>query len=192
MVIGGGVIGLCTALSLAEQGVAVTLVEKGRVGAEQFSRNWGWCRTAGRVRAEVPLAAESIRLWEQLGAAVGFTRAGTALLCESEREVEWHAAWLKTAQDYQINSRLLSSSETARLLPEAGPRFSGCLHTLEDGRAEPTIAALVLAARVRGAGAVILEGCAARGLDLMVGRVSGVVTERGLMGCEAVVLAGGA
>jgi len=47
VVIGAGVIGISTALCLAERGVAVTVVEKGRVAAEQSSRNWGWCRTTG-------------------------------------------------------------------------------------------------------------------------------------------------
>ena len=43
VVIGGGIIGASTALSLAEKGIAVALCEKGRIGGEQSSRNWGWC-----------------------------------------------------------------------------------------------------------------------------------------------------
>ena len=38
VVIGGGIIGASTALYLAEKGIAVTLCEKGEVGAEQSSR----------------------------------------------------------------------------------------------------------------------------------------------------------
>ena len=63
MIIGGGIIGVCTALFLAEKGHSVVLCEKGRIGGEQSSRNWGWCRTMGRDAREIPLAIESLRLW---------------------------------------------------------------------------------------------------------------------------------
>jgi glycine/D-amino acid oxidase-like deaminating enzyme len=196
VVIGGGIAGVTTALALAERGVPVTLVEKGRVGAEQSSRNWGWCRTAGRDPAEIPLAVESVRMWaqmaERVGGDVGFQRAGTVYVCQSQREVDDYAAWLETAQTYQVGSRLLDADETAQLLPESGRRWAGCLYTPGDGRAEPQHAVPLMAAAARRLGAVILQGCAARGLDVAAGRVAGVVTERGRIAADAVVLAGGA
>ena len=42
VVIGGGIIGVFSAYYLARRGLSVALVEKGRIGAEQSSRNWGW------------------------------------------------------------------------------------------------------------------------------------------------------
>ena len=39
------------------------LCEKGDIGGEQSSRNWGWCRKMGRDAREIPLALESLRLW---------------------------------------------------------------------------------------------------------------------------------
>ena len=196
VVIGGGVIGVSTALALAEQGVAVTLLEKGRIAAEQSSRNWGWCRTAGRDLGEIPLAVESVRMWERMagrvGADVGFRRAGTVYVCRTQRELDGHAAWLETARTYQVGSRLLDPAETARLLPGSGQRWAGSLFTAADGRAEPQQAVPLMAAAARRLGAVVLEGCAALGLDLAAGRVAGVVTERGRVACDAAVLAGGA
>lgn len=192
VVIGGGIVGVTTALFLAEKGHAVVLCEKGRIGGEQSSRNWGWCRTAGRDLAEVPLAALAVRMWEAWGTEVGFHRAGSVLLCETARDVARHAKWLETARDYQLSSRLLDANETARLLPETGRRWAGALYTPADGRAEPSRAVPALADRARRLGVSIVEGCAARGLDLHAGRVRGVVTERGTIQCDAAVLAGGA
>src|SRR5260370_28865667 len=63
VVIGGGIIGTSTALFLAEKGHSVVLCGKGRIGGEQSSRNWGWCRTMGRDAREIPLAIESLRPW---------------------------------------------------------------------------------------------------------------------------------
>ena len=51
-IIGGGIIGVSTAYWLARRGIAVTVLEKGLIGAEQSSRNWGWCRSMGRDLAE--------------------------------------------------------------------------------------------------------------------------------------------
>lgn len=66
VVIGGGIIGVFTAYYLARRGVSVALVEKGRIGAEQSSRNWGWCRQQNRDARELPMASKSIDLWERL------------------------------------------------------------------------------------------------------------------------------
>ncbi len=65
MVIGGGVIGVMTASFLAERGLRVTLCEKGRIGGEQSSRNWGWVHQQGRDPAELPIMVESLRIWER-------------------------------------------------------------------------------------------------------------------------------
>jgi len=196
VVIGGGIVGISTALALAEKGVAVAVVEKGRIGAEQSSRNWGWCRTMGRDLAEVPLAVESVRMWdrmaERVGADVGFRRAGVVYVADNQRELDGHAAWLDRAREYQVDSRLLDAEQTAALLPGAGRRFAGCLYTPSDGKAEPQHAVPAMAAAARRLGVAVLEICAARGLDLQAGRVAGVVTERGRIACDAVVLAGGA
>ena len=196
VVIGGGIIGVSTALALVEKGVAVTLLEKGRVGAEQSSRNWGWCRTAGRDLGEIALAMESVRMWgrmaERVGGDVGYAQAGTVYVCKTQKEVARYAAWLETASVYQVGSRLLDAEETARLLPESGQRWAGCLHTPADSKAEPAHAVPLMAAAAQRLGAVVLQNCAARGLDMAAGRVSGVVTERGTIACDSVVLAGGA
>lgn len=60
VVIGGGIIGVTAALSLAERGQKVVLIDKGRVAAEQSSRNWGWVRQQGRDRRELPLIVAAL------------------------------------------------------------------------------------------------------------------------------------
>ena len=62
VVIGGGVIGVCTAIFLARKGRRVVLLEKGRIAGEQSSRNWGWIRQQGRDPHELPIMVEANRL----------------------------------------------------------------------------------------------------------------------------------
>ena len=196
VIIGGGIAGISTLLSLAEQGVAAVLVEKGQLAGEQSSRNWGFCRTQGRAMAEIPLALESLRQWDRMdqrvSGDVGFTRAGACYLCDTPKQVAAYAAWLDNARQWQVQSRVLSPGEVDAVLPGSSRRWAGALYTPNDGRAEPQRAVPLMAQAARRLGAVIVTNCAARGLETKAGRVSGVITEHGTIACDAAVLAGGA
>ena len=195
VVIGGGIVGVSTALFLAEKGIPVVLCEKGVIGGEQSSRNWGWTRVMGRDPREIPLGIESLKLWrgmnQRIGAETGFRQTGIVYLCDTRREVAAHEAWLEAARPFQLDSRLLTPAEIEGVLPGAARPFAGALHTPGDGRAEPTQAAPAIARAAQARGAVILTGCAVRGVETQAGRICGVITERGRIGCDGVVLAGG-
>jgi len=196
VIIGGGIIGASTALFLAEKGHSVVLCEKGRIGGEQSSRNWGWCRTMGRDADEIPLAMESLRLWrgmnERTGRETGYRQAGIMYLCETEQEMADREAWLVEAEQYQVDARVVRGAAMDDVIPGASRLFIGALHTPTDGRAEPSMAAPAIAEAARAAGAAVLTDCAVRGVETKGGRVSGVVTEKGRIACDVVVLAGGA
>jgi len=66
VVIGGGVIGTCTALFAGRRGLRVALIEKGRISGEHSSRNWGWIRQQGRDPHALPIMIEANRLWRDL------------------------------------------------------------------------------------------------------------------------------
>ncbi|MBL8588146.1 MAG: FAD-binding oxidoreductase [Methylobacteriaceae bacterium] len=195
VIIGGGVIGVSTALTLAERGLSVALVEKGHVAGEQSSRNWGWVRTAGRDPAEIPLVMASQRIWAEMnratGAETGFARPGILYLCESEREVAGYEAWLEEARRFQVGSFMIDADALEKLLPGASKTYVGAMHTPDDCRAEPAHAVPAMARAAMARGATIHEHCAARVIERSGGRVSGVVTEKGVIACDAVVVAAG-
>lgn len=197
VVIGGGIIGACTAWSLANAGVRVTLLEKGVIAGEQSSRNWGWCRTMGRDEREIPLALASLAMWPTLSAQlsedIGFKRTGIVYACRDEEELEQQRQWLAGARAYGVSSRLIDAAELVRLMPTLESNtFIGGLYTPDDGRAEPHIVAPAIARDAMRAGASVLQQCAVRGIETQAGRVHSVVTEQGLLRTQAVVLAGGA
>jgi glycine/D-amino acid oxidase-like deaminating enzyme len=196
VIVGGGIIGVSAALFLAEKGVSVVLCEKGHIAGEQSSRNWGWCRKMGRDPREIPLIIESLRLWqsmnERVEAETGFRQPGIMYLAETPAELGQLEGWLDHARQYQLDTRLLTRSEAAGLLPGLTGDWAGALYTASDGRAEPQMAAPAIAAAARRKGAVILTQCAVRGIDTAAGQVAAAVTETGRIACGAVLLAGGA
>lgn len=196
VVIGGGIIGASTALELAERGHSVLLCEKGQIGAEQSSRNWGWVRLGMRDPREIPLMIEAHRIWDNLDARIGretgFTRSGILFASSKERGFEDYANWARHLRPHDVQHDILSGQALDDLLPGHQMTFAGALHTPLDGRAEPQLAAPAIAEGARDRGAQIMTNCAVRSLDIEAGRVVGVMTERGRVGCDAVLLAGGA
>jgi glycine/D-amino acid oxidase-like deaminating enzyme len=196
VVIGAGIIGIMTALELAERGLSVVVVEKGEVAAEQSSRNWGWCRQMGRDPREIPLILESLKLWRGMNmrvrAETGFRQCGIAYVASSEAELERYDQWRRDhAVPNGIDSRAITSRQVAELLPGCTKSWAGALYTPSDCRAEPFVAVPAMARALQKLGGKIFNGCAARGIETTAGAVSSVVTERGVISCTRVVLAGG-
>src|SRR5258708_21646051 len=71
VIVGGGIVGTFAALTLAKRGIPVVLCEKGYIACEQSSRNWGWCRQAGRDAREMPLIVQSLPLLREMNRLTG-------------------------------------------------------------------------------------------------------------------------
>ena len=204
VVIGGGIIGICTALALSEKGISVAVCEKGVIGGEQSGRNWGWCRTAHRDLRELPLSLESLRLWRQMdrqfGIDTGFRQSGILYTAAGAERLAEHERWLSRAKDLlgstALSSRIVSGATAIELMPgiaqRAGMAIVGGVFTPSDGQAEPEQAVSAMALALRGRGGRVLTSCAVRGIETAAGAVSGVVTEHGSIRCTSVVVAGGA
>ncbi len=196
VIIGGGVIGVMTAWFLAKRGLKVVLCEKGRIAGEQSSRNWGWIRQQGRDPAELPIMMEANRIWQSLskecGEDLGFHKTGVLYLANAAKDMVDFEAWMEHAKQHQLDTRLLSRSEIQALIPTSKADWPGGLFTPSDARAEPWLTVPALARATARMGVKIIEECAVRTLDIQAGKVAGVVTEKGRIACEQVVVAGGA
>jgi glycine/D-amino acid oxidase-like deaminating enzyme len=196
VVIGGGIIGTFAAFTLAARGIPVVLCEKGYIACEQSSRNWGWCRQAGRDAREMPLIVQSLQLWRDMNRLTefdtGFRECGVLYVGESGADEARFAAWVEMAKPYDIGTRIVRGDELAALMPGASRTFVSGLHVPSDGCAEPQRAAPAIARAAQRKGATILAPCAVRGLERTDGRATAVITERGRITCDAVILAAGA
>ncbi|WP_153072082.1 NAD(P)/FAD-dependent oxidoreductase, partial [Escherichia coli] len=109
----------------------------------------------------------------------------------SEAEMQQHEQWLASVRHLSLDSRLLNPSQINDMVPGGQGRWAGGIYTPSDGRAEPTLACSAIAQAALKKGVLIVENCAVRNLIMSAGRVSGVMTERGAIHCEQVLLAGG-
>ncbi|MBK4999746.1 FAD-binding oxidoreductase [Pseudomonas sp. S31] len=195
VIIGGGIIGLTAALTLAERNIPVVVLEKGRIAGEQSSRNLGWVRKTNRHAPDIPMALAADRLWaempQRVGSDVGYRQAGIMFVGRNDAQMGMHEGWLKSVEHLGLDSRLLSNREIGQLVPGGRSDWAGGLYTPSDARAEPTLASSAIARAAMAKGALIVENCAVRTLVTAAGRVSGVVTEQGEIRCDQVLLAGG-
>ena len=196
VIIGGGIVGVSAALALAERGIPVVLLEKGHIAGEQSSRNLGWIRKTSRLAEDVPLAMAADRLWaampERIGAPVGYRQAGIMFLARTREQMDMYESWHKSVEHLSLDSRLLTPRAIDQQVPGGKGQWIGGVYTPSDGRAEPAIATPAIARGAMAKGAVIVQNCAVRSLSTSAGRVSGVITEKGEISCDRVLLAGGA
>lgn len=194
VVIGGGIIGVMTAWFLTRFYQRVVICEKGRVGAEQSGRNWGWIRQQGRDADELPIMIESLRIWHdlvaELGASLGFCQGGVVYMANTPADMAGFEAWMPHARAHELDTRMMTRAQVAAQL--GADVWQGGMITPSDARAEPWVAVPAIAQALAARGCAIVEDCAARGIEQTNGRVTGVITEAGKVPCASVVVAGGA
>ncbi len=164
-IIGGGLVGLFSALFLRQRGLSVVLLEKGRCGQAASGVNFGNMRLQGRNLAEYPLALSAHDLWERFqfitGEPLTIERRGQAYIA---LDLDQHARLDRITMEAAsagINVDRLGSDEIRRLWPALSPLVSGATWSPRDAVSEPPEATAALARAVRHANVDIVEGATA-------------------------------
>jgi glycine/D-amino acid oxidase-like deaminating enzyme len=196
VIVGGGIIGCASAYYLAKRGVSVVVCEKGDVGLEQSSRNWGFVRQQGRDAAELPLMIASNRIWQsleaELEADLEWIQGGNLALAYDRKRLELIEQWLPLAKEHGLESRLLTPQQIQQLMPAAKSNLLGAMYTAGDGQAEPQKVCPAFQRAAQAQGAQFMTGCTVVRIELQNGAVAGVYTEQGLIRASTVVCAAGA
>jgi 4-methylaminobutanoate oxidase (formaldehyde-forming) len=197
VVIGGGIVGCSTAYHLAKLGWTDTvLVEKHQLtsGSTFHAAGLvGQLRTSANITQLLGNSVELYRTLEaETGQATGWKmNGGLRLACNQERwtEVKRQAT---TAKSFGLEMHLLSAKEAQDLWPIMEvDDVVGAAFLPTDGQANPSDITMALARGARMHGATICEDTEVLSIDVVEGVVRGVLTSRGYIACEKVVLCGG-
>lgn len=198
VIIGGGIMGLALAYNLAQLGrTDVVVLEQGYLCAGASGRNGGGVRAQWGTPTLIGLAKRSIELMKHfardMGINVWFRQGGYLFLAKSasivrrlERSAELH-------HQHGVATELLSAAEARRLVPQLSlDGVLACAWNPKDAVIFPWPFLWGYAQRARRRGVVIETFTQVTGLETSSGRVTRVLTDRGPIDCETVVLAAGA
>ena len=197
VIIGGGIVGCSVAYHLGKMGhTEVLLLERGRLTC---GSTWHAAGLVGQLRTSAnitQLLGYSVELYDRLeketGLATGWKRnGGLRLACNPERwtEVRRQAT---TATSFGLEMHLLTAKEAQELWPLMQvDDVVGAAFLPTDGQASPSDIAMSLAKGARQSGVTIAEGVKVTEIKVEDGRVRAVITDKGRIACEKLVICAG-
>lgn len=159
--IGGGIFGLFAALTLAEGGRAVVIIDRGKAWSEASAVNAGSLGVQNKLPALVPYTLWAWEVWEglsdRLGAAIGLRRDGGYKVATSQAEAErLHEVSLEQ-QAAGLIATALGSNELRRTAPWISHECVAGSFSPQDGFVSPTLVGPALRRAVEAAGVTIIE-----------------------------------
>ena len=194
VVIGGGALGLSSALHLVERGVSVTVIEANVLASGATGRSIGVVGTQHVTAIDVAMRAyglRRIRAWTENG--LEFHQIGYLRLGRSERDLQIFAQSLEYQRACGIdNARILEPADLRALVPDMSTDgISGGLFGPDNGFLDPHQLASLLAKMVREMGGAVRQGVRLIGAD-RVHNGYRLNTSAEAIDCDGVVIASGA
>ena len=189
VVIGAGVTGLSAAWWLARSGVSVVVLDKGVAGWEASSRNGG-----GASHYQSPLFDEEQRLWPQMDDLLGYPteyRRERLIAAMTERQLHHYHYMADMCAEQGYASDKVDGAAMRRLAPLVSDAVLGGIHLHFGGHANPQRTVQAYGWALQDLGGRLRQHCPAVRLVAQNGRVTGIETAQGVIGCDAVVVAAG-
>jgi len=197
-IIGGGVMGVSTALHLARAGVeSIVVVERSLLGSGSSAKPLGGVRATFSDPGNILLAQRSLEAYERFGAEfrvdIGLRQVGYLFLCRTEDELAAVESSTELQNDLGGSSEMVSPGRAAQLNPFIDPSvLLGASFSPRDGYAQPGQVVRGYADAARNLGVVFSEQTEVTGIDTDVGKVTAVRTNHGRVRTDTVICAAGA
>lgn len=197
IVIGGGIIGCSTAYHLAKLGKTdVLLLERSKLGSGTTWHSAAMVRQLRSTNSLTQLVRYSTELYQSLeaetGQSSGWLPCGSLSIATNADRLTHIRRQASLARCFGIEAQEIDRKRIQELWPiaETSDIIAGIL-TPSDGRVGPidTLAALSKGARSRGVR--IHEETEVENFEFVNGRIAGVITSRGRIQCETVVMCAG-
>ena len=197
LVIGGGITGCFIALRLAQKGLQVCLADKGPFFREASGRSGGGVRQQFRNPVELPLAMESVRLWQglsaQLGEDIEYAQGGSLRLHRTRQLHEEDTARVERERGVGLDVHLLTPQQVRARLPVLSEQIElyGGTYCASDGTANPLRLGRAMTHALARAGVALHDHEEIHGLDVSAKRLTGVRGSSCQFRCPAAVNAAG-
>ncbi len=191
VIIGGGIMGCCSAYELASRGLSVALLEKGSLGGGATGRSSAIIRQHYSNELTARMALHSLRVFQQfqelLGDECGFRQVGFLALASPA-----NAPGMKRNVEMQrrvgINTECLAPEALRDLVPGLATRdVAAAAYEPESGYADPHLTVSAYANAARRCGADIFVDTQLVGVRFEHDKIVGVTTTRGAFATPAVV-----
>jgi sarcosine oxidase subunit beta len=198
VVVGGGVMGLCTAYHLARAGVTdVVLVEKNELGSGSTCKAAGGVRAQFSDRVNIELGLRSLKVFESFketfGQEIDLHQVGYLFLLDDPDHVAAFEHNVALQNELGVPSRMIEVAEAKKLSPMISTDgLLAAAWSPTDGHCTPESVVLGYGGAARRAGARLIRGCAVTGITSANGIVTGVETDGGTIATDTVICAAGA
>src|SRR5919204_1847143 len=196
VVVGGGIIGTSCAYVLARRGASVTLFEKDEIAAGASGRNLGYLDTS-KDPVLAPLARRTLDRYLDIASETPVPffmdrkAIGTLAVTLDEDEVDDLRGWAEAAAAVGVTAERVEQADIRRIEPELAPNVIEAYVLDEGHRVDPAALTGAFAALAAKSGADVRHHLGARRLIERSDRVTGVVTDDGIVEADVVVLAAG-
>lgn len=196
IIIGGGLMGLSTALHLALRGKKVILLERQSPGRHASGVNAGGLRQLNRHMAEIPLTVAASEIWKNISDLVDsdcdVVLSGQVKVAETEAELQTlHARVDELNANGFYHERIIDRQMLYELVPKLVSGCVGALYSSEDGFARPFHAATAFRNKATALGAQIHTAVEVLSID-QVNDGWKVDTSQGTFSAQKVVNCAGA
>ncbi|MFM0717745.1 FAD-binding oxidoreductase [Paraburkholderia strydomiana] len=161
VIVGGGFMGVAAAFFLRRRGRSVVLLERGLVGQQASGTNFGNVRRQGRFLPQLPLANRSREIWGKLPELIGhsgeFLKSGHVRVCYRQEQDDAFEIYAREAAQYGLKLDLYRGAQMRAMFPFLGDEVLSASHSVQDGHANPRLAAPAFGRAAARAGARIEE-----------------------------------
>jgi sarcosine oxidase subunit beta len=197
ILVGAGSVGTPTAMSLAEAGLKVLVLDQyPSVGQGSNKRAIGGLRATHSDPAKIRICLRSLEIfatWEdRFGDKIEWHKGGYSFVAYRGEEERTLKELLVIQKKYGLNIDWLDAAAFLELIPDLNPEgLIGGTYSPDDGNASPLLAVHAFYSRAKRLGAEFLFNERVTGIVTAGGRVRGVRTDKGEYGAPIVVNAAG-
>ncbi|MCX6444367.1 MAG: FAD-dependent oxidoreductase [Actinobacteria bacterium] len=194
IVIGAGIVGACSALSLTNAGLKVMIIDRGSVASGTTGAGEGNILVSDKDPGpELTLALKSRDLWFELQEDVGdsfeLEAKGGVVVARHDS-----SALMKLAEHQRaagVTAERVNSAELHKLEPYLHPDLSEGVFYPQDAQCQPMLAAARIIQTVLARGGQLVSQARVTGFEISENSIKGVVTSRGTFHAPLVVNASG-